>query len=438
MPEFSITDTPFLLTDAAFQDLVNLLSSPETILTRRGEKVSRDSLTEIRDRVAVINIQGPIYPEDSFVSWLYGGPSAGRIAEEIAAAVESNAVQSIVLNIDSPGGSATGINELSEIIYNLRGRKNMIAYVGGTAASAAYWIASAADKIVIDATAAAGSIGVVIATYPKSGSRVEIVSTVSPKKALDPATAEGKKDLLTYIDAIAEVFVASVARNRGVSVEKVLSDFGQGSVLVGAAAVEAGLADEIGSLEKTITQIRRLAMPEIKTLAELEAAYPALVKEARGEPVDTTKIKTDAENATIDRVIGLAKVQFSAEEAEAFSKIVKLGLTPEQFAAVKATMGTPKPIDVPKDPPPKTAEQLQAERLQQIINAGNVDVGAGIGGDKLENKDFMTLVRERMAEAKCSLSDAMLHVNKTNPESRQAYLKSIQSSQSGKSQGSLH
>jgi len=85
--------------------------------------------------------------------------------------------------------------------------------------------------------------------------RVEIVSSSSPDKRIDPNTDAGRAKVQAMVDALAEVFVSSVAKFRGVGTEKVLSDFGRGGVLVGAQAKSAGMADRIGSLDSVIAEL---------------------------------------------------------------------------------------------------------------------------------------------------------------------------------------
>ena len=87
-----------------------------------------------------------------------GATSTEVLATDIQTALDDPSIKSIVLNIDSPGGVASGMNELANLIYQGRAKKKIVAYVGGTGASAAYWIASAAE-IVIDDIGMAGSIG---------------------------------------------------------------------------------------------------------------------------------------------------------------------------------------------------------------------------------------------------------------------------------------
>src|SRR5439155_208102 len=118
---------------------------------------------------------------------------------------------------------------------------------------------SAADEIVIDATASVGSIGVISVQTDETERKakegikeIQIVSSLSPRKRPDISTEEGRADMQSMVDSIAQVFFKAVARNRNVSADTVLSDFGQGGLLVGTSAVSVGLADRIGSLENVI------------------------------------------------------------------------------------------------------------------------------------------------------------------------------------------
>src|SRR5690606_29965998 len=120
-------------------------------------------------------------------------------------------------------------------------------YAGGQMASAAYWLGSGALEIVVDRTAVLGSIGAIMTLIDerqrmeKAGVRtIQIVSSQSPDKVLDPDVDASKAKLQKIVDDLAGVFVSAVARNRGVDEETVLSDFGRGDVMVGQAAVDAG------------------------------------------------------------------------------------------------------------------------------------------------------------------------------------------------------
>lgn len=235
---------------------------PEALQTRVGRPLENTRTVSMRDGVAVIPVTGPIFRYANLFTEISGATSTGTLSRDIQAALDNKYVRGIVLDINSPGGEATGINELGKLIRAGRAIKPIKAYAGGTMASAAYWLGSAADEVVIDDTAALGSIGVLMsyldttARDAKSDVRtIEIVSSQSPDKRIDPATDEGRLKVQSIVDALAEVFVSAVAANRNVTTEKVLADFGRGGVLIGAAAVKAGMGDRIGSLESVIAEL---------------------------------------------------------------------------------------------------------------------------------------------------------------------------------------
>ena len=100
-----------------------------------------------------------------------------------------------MLEIDSPGGQIAGISEFADQVA--AAGKPIVAYISDIGASAAYWIASAADQVIIRDTAAAGSVGVVatLRRDKKDNDRIQIVSSQSPRKRVDPETEEGRSVL---------------------------------------------------------------------------------------------------------------------------------------------------------------------------------------------------------------------------------------------------
>lgn len=242
---------------------------PEAVAARLGRPLDNAYDVEERDGIAILPISGPLFRYANLFTDLSGATSYDLLARDFARAIADPRIDAIVLNVDSPGGEATGVSEFADQIYAARGKKPIVAYVDGTAASAAYWLASAADEVVVNDTALVGSIGVVLATLDTSERdakagvrRVEIVSSQSPYKRLDPETDTGRARLQARVDALSEVFVEKVARNRGVAVQTVLRDFGQGDVMVGEAAVRAGLADRVSNFEAVLADLQARVLGE--------------------------------------------------------------------------------------------------------------------------------------------------------------------------------
>ena len=209
-----------------------------------------------QNSVAVIDISGVITPYSNILSMLFGGTSISAIEQQFEQALGDPEIDGIVLRIDSPGGIITGVEEFASSVFAARGSKPIVAYAYGNAASAAYWIAAAADKIVAGPTTMLGSIGVAMAV-PKNRDIgwVEFVSSNAPAKRLDPESNEGRESIQARLDAMEAEFIGAVARFRDVSTDDVLSKFGAGDVLPAREAVRSGMADLVGGLKDALALI---------------------------------------------------------------------------------------------------------------------------------------------------------------------------------------
>jgi signal peptide peptidase SppA len=193
-----------------------------------------------------------------------GGASAEILEAQIRAAVEDPTVRSIVLDIDSPGGSVYGVAELGAAIFDARQKKPIAAVANATSASAAYWIASAAHEIFVTPSGEVGSIGV-FAKHVDSTKADEVAGKVTTIISAGKYKAEGagaltddaKAFLQSRIDAYYTDFVKAVAKHRGVSVEAVRDGYGQGRSLGAKAALEAGMVDGIATLNDVISKYAR-------------------------------------------------------------------------------------------------------------------------------------------------------------------------------------
>jgi ClpP class serine protease len=220
-------------------------------LAQFGDAVDGTKYTRRDGNVGLLFVSGPILPRASMLSEMSGLVSAETLGKEFNALEADASVDQIVFVMDTPGGAITGISELASSIK--ASDKATTAYVFGMAASAGYWIASAADKVISADTGLAGSIGVVSTFYTKrDDTSVEIVSTQSPKKRIDINTDDGRQEAQGLVDDLASVFVGTVATNRSVSADTVLERFGKGSVMVASKALEAGMVDGIASLSNLV------------------------------------------------------------------------------------------------------------------------------------------------------------------------------------------
>jgi ClpP class serine protease len=183
--------------------------------------------------VGSMHLEGGLYPYDY---------SAARHETDKAMA-ERHPV--LIIHVDSPGGYVSGVVETRRAIARAQAAGvYVVAYVYGTAASAALWVISGADEIVASPTAQVGGVGVVVTLYVEDAEHVvEVVSTQTPSKRASVDDGDYLAALQRRVDALAEVMLDDIARGRGVSREAL----GDGSVYSAQDAVERGLVDRIAT-----------------------------------------------------------------------------------------------------------------------------------------------------------------------------------------------
>jgi ClpP class serine protease len=264
--------------------LAHIMHGPKSLALRDGRRRDDSERTQMLGGVARIVIDGPIYRYADYFTKYSGGVTTESLARDFQTALDDPAVAAIALIIDSPGGEATGINELADTIYAARGKKPIGAYIEGYGASAAYWIASAADIVTVDESALVGSIGTVMGVLDP-GKRIKMtidfVSTQSPKKRVDPTTEDGRMYLQSLVDDMTEVFIAKVMRNRSMTRAEVLAI--EGGMRIGQHAVSAGLADSLGAEDRLIRDLAEQATrksPYIAPPARVPSGAPMRMEES--------------------------------------------------------------------------------------------------------------------------------------------------------------
>lgn len=218
--------------------------------------------------IAVIPISGFIEQRQSFFGAIFGGTSTQRVSAQFRASMADPAVKAIVLDVSSGGGSVFGVTELANEIMAARGVKPIVSVVNSMAASAAYWIAAAADEIVSTPSGISGSIGVyaVHQDYSeadeKAGIKTSIISAGEFKAdAVDgaPLSDEGRESMQAMVNHLYGMMIDDIAAGRKVSASVVRSDFGKGLTMTAAAAKAAGAVDRIATLDETL---KRLSTPQ--------------------------------------------------------------------------------------------------------------------------------------------------------------------------------
>ncbi|MEL6980646.1 MAG: S49 family peptidase [Pseudomonadota bacterium] len=223
--------------------------------------------------VAVLPLIGSIMPRADAVSESSGAVSLARWGQRFRELADDPRVSAIVLEVDSPGGAVDLVPETAAMIRAARREdRPIIAVASTTAASAAYWIASAADELVVTPSGEVGSIGVYMmhrdlsAALEAEGVAVTLISE-GPRKIeghpFAPLDDVARAALQRQVGEMYARFTADVAKARGVPRARVTADperaerhFGGGRTVGAEEAVRLGMADRVATLDETIERLR--------------------------------------------------------------------------------------------------------------------------------------------------------------------------------------
>jgi signal peptide peptidase SppA len=247
---------------------------------RRGREISTAP-----GGIAVLPLHGPISLRMGLMTEVSGGTSVESFTVDFETALRDPNVEAIVIDVDSPGGSVDGIEELGDVVFRARGQKPIVAVANTWAASAAYWIASQADELAVTPSGEVGSIGVIMVheDYSTFNETMGVRPTYlfagrykadgNPDEPLSP---EARQYFQSRIDEYYDAFVRAVARGRGVKATAVRGEqFGEGRMVGAASAVAASLADRKATLREEVERLasrgrgRRRARTQV-ALAEAE------------------------------------------------------------------------------------------------------------------------------------------------------------------------
>ena len=276
----AIQSTPWAIQPQRLVDIMEVMAAQAA-----GGKLSADEVaqyldveaasrprTETRGAIAVIGLRGIIEHRIEQVQDISGpgGTSIEGFRNRFRDAMNNDAVGAVVLDIDSPGGSVDGIAEMAAEMHDARGAKPIVAVANTLAASAAYWLGSQADELVVTPSGEVGSIGVFTAHRDLSkrlemeGEKVTLIHAGAHKvegNPFEPLSPEAADFIQTVVNGYYAEFVDAVARGRGVKAAKVEADYGQGRVYRAKDAVARGMADSVETLDQVIARLRGSAKP---------------------------------------------------------------------------------------------------------------------------------------------------------------------------------
>jgi ClpP class serine protease len=255
------------------------------------------------DGMATVTIAGPLMQRAVEMCGVSVADGYDSIARRASRAFSSEKVSSVLLDVDSPGGDCAGCPELADALRAMADESGKPLHVRGSEmiASAAYWLASAADHISIPRTGHVGSIGTIVMGMNRHGAMaaagVRVLIAASPRgkllagasSLLDPDDAERMAALANRMqgraDEITALFAADVAKRRRMSVDAILALDAQ--MFGGEAAITSGLADSVSS--RAVAEARLKASVKRRTYSmdekhpEPQAAQTALAARSQEE-----------------------------------------------------------------------------------------------------------------------------------------------------------
>jgi signal peptide peptidase SppA len=220
------------------------------------------------DGVEVMQLFGVLGPRMNLMTEFSGGTSTQKFGQEFDRAMADPGISAVLFEVDSPGGVMTGTDELRNKIFQARGKKPIKALGRGQVASAAYYVATAADELIVTSSTEVGSIGVFAVTndktamYEQLGVKFHVWRAGENKYAGNPyetVTEDRRKVLQARVEGPYQMFIQAVAANRGVSVEKVEKEFGQGTSFIASESLRRGMVDRIATLEQVLGELRASA-----------------------------------------------------------------------------------------------------------------------------------------------------------------------------------
>lgn len=372
---------------------------------------------QVHDGVAVIPVSGALVNKGSYLPTASGMQGYNGILTMFSQALDDPNVESIVLDIDSPGGEVAGCFDLCRLVAASRDEKPIAAFVGEQATSAAYAIASAAEKIYIPQTGMVGSIGVLVAhqdfskKLTKEGIKVTLIHSGehkvdgNPFEALSSTVREKIQD---RIDSTRQMFAELVSENRSMSVESVLATEAQ--TYEGATAVDIGLADEIMSFNEVIETMSNDKQKGADITVGADTSLEAGEQKQNAENVQPEE-KAEKDNVSVEAggvQIEAAASAFAAKEIVALceekgasalaahfikneataeqvetglaqltelrGKLVAAQMTPEQIARVEANFDSPAELAAAILAEAKAEDQ---EIRSTITSRGEATTGKG-------------------------------------------------------------
>ncbi|MBX9818188.1 MAG: S49 family peptidase [Burkholderiaceae bacterium] len=375
---------------------------PAEMFSTRRDSGQSDAYA-VSDGVAVITAYGALVHRSRFdLAKSTSILGYNQLAMQLEQAMTDSDIHAVVLSFDSPGGEAQGAFELADRIAALRGKKPMVAMADGLAASAAYLAAAAADEIVLTPSAYVGSIGVVMRHVDFSqalgndGIKVTHIYAGDHKvdgNPYEPLPESVRAGMQAEIDGLYQMFIQSVATHRGMDAEAVRKT--QAQVYRGAAALNASLADRIGTTDQIITELAA-KRPRIHSVgptarAQAPSGAPSMTTETTAtttpaSAADLAAARAEGAQAERNRITSILGHERASAHMGVATQCVSSGLSTEQahaiLGALPAATSTAGATAAPVSAKTNPFASAMAAVPNPVVSGVEAAVSTGVTNDK--------------------------------------------------------
>ncbi len=424
------------------------------------------STYDVSNGVAIMAIEGMIIPKSDLFSLFFGGFAALDIlTRDFTEMMGRDDIHTIVLDIDSPGGNAFGVQQFANLVYEARDKKNIIAVTSGMMASAAMWIGAAAHKVFItgDVTVV-GSIGTVtthvdISEYEKNlGVKTTEVAAGEFKREpsmFAPLSEKGRGVLQSQVDHANQAFINDIALFRGVSATVVKNKMAEGKTFIGTQALKVGLIDGKATMDSVVSVdpegvsflnsvtsnfnnfIGGQGMDILEQIADMKknniALYNAVFEEGKKivsadheAALETAKVENYDGGHKAGKAEGIAAGQKSEQErVSGLRELSNAGNADQidKFIADGKTTAPDAAIEILKAQK-VTADKALGDLAKNSPDAVNADASS-TEDQTTGEKGQKQLVAEYMAEHKCSKGKAIQACAKLYPDAKNDFVQIV-------------
>lgn len=389
-----IRERPWAILPGALEAIVQIFAAYETgerseeeiraaIEAARGSR-TQESTTQRVGSVAIVPIYGTIIPRADLFSSLSGGTSLESLRSELDDLMRDDSIASIVLDVNSPGGSTELLTETANEIRGMREQKPIVAVANAMAASAAYHLGAQASEFFVTPSGMVGSVGVyathqdLSAAQEKAGVKTTFIQAGDRKtegNPFEPLSEEAEAQIQSLVDAHYGAMVADIAAGRRVAEGTVRGEtFGEGRVFHAHEAVRRGMADGVQTFDETVATVLATGVSGLAPIAHIAASAMSDEEAAalRARLADAYEAETFADAVTRAlRAVDTVVTDSEALRVLSRSKRGDLAVLRERLTAL-LEVTEPEEADAGVDlegesleAETRTAERLALSRIQE-------------------------------------------------------------------------